>query len=58
MATPDLMDQIKNPPKRKRKPKPKTADTIASDLENEAKRLLHAAMLIRGKDRMQLRVKK
>lgn len=55
---PDVMGALKPKPRRGRPPKkkPKTADTIATELENEAKRLLYHAMLLRGKQRLSVKV--
>lgn len=54
--TPDLMGKLDE--KSKKSKKSKSADTIADELESEAKRLLYWSMILRGKDKLQLRVKK
>lgn len=57
-TTPNLMGDM--PVKKNgkiRKTKGKSADNIADELEGEAKRLLTTAMRLRGKDRLQIRVK-
>lgn len=53
--TPDLMEQLKEEAP---KSKARSGDEVASEIENEAMRLMRYAMMLRGKEKLQLRVKK